>query len=38
MDSGCGDSQGTSDIITLAAAGSNTNSKCIAGIGWMELV
>jgi len=30
--------QGTSDIITLAASGSNTNAKCIAGIGWMELV
>lgn len=30
--------QGTSDVLTLAAAGSAGNSKCIAGIGWMELI
>lgn len=30
--------QGTSDILTLAAAGSAGNAKCIAGLGWMELV
>jgi hypothetical protein len=30
--------QGTSDVLTLAAAGSAGNAKCIAGMGWMELV
>lgn len=30
--------QGTSDVLTLAATGSAGNSKCIAGIGWMELI
>jgi hypothetical protein len=30
--------QGTSDILTIAVAGSANNAKCIAGIGWMELV
>jgi hypothetical protein len=30
--------QGTSDIVTLAVtAGANTG-KCIAGLGWMELI
>jgi hypothetical protein len=30
--------QGTSDVLTLAAAGSTANAKCVAGMGWMELV
>lgn len=30
--------QGTSDILTLAVAASAATAKCVAAIGWMELV
>ncbi len=30
--------QGTSDVITLAVAGSANTAKCVAGIGWTELI
>ena len=48
MDSECGSSFGqngynimdtfASDVLTLAAAGSTGNAKCVVGLGWMELV
>jgi len=48
MGSECGSSFGqngynimdtfASDVLTIAAAGSAGNAKCIVGLGWMELV
>jgi hypothetical protein len=30
--------QGTSDILTLAVSGSANTAKCVAGLGWTELI